>query len=267
MTIDEIERICLETETDDPAKLTQLFDDLMSGKLRDNSSAKIFGSMIRNPFLPFDKAEKLAKYWLSLPVPEDGDGDDIDHYFLSQPLIPRALCERTDASDKALAKWLYKVDPGERPDFINHPNVSHRTLGRHLNKIEMESWVWQMTQFPVSEAKEKEFATSEVGSIRSLVAASTKDTGLLKALASDQEGSVRIQVMLNPHTPLFILNEAALNERDQDVLAAAAPRLTDPELLWKVAEKIENHHHDLVEAIRKNPHSPDVAKVVATLNI
>jgi hypothetical protein len=240
-TKDENQKNYLKAVKEDPVQARQMFEDLISGKLRD-SSGDIFETLIDNPSLPFDQAEQLATHCLNRPSPEDdiSEEGDSDEPAVCVESIVFVLCRREDATDDALAKWLGLgvVDSEYLVHLIGHPNLSHATLEKCFRQIDMQMVVDVASEGRVPEAKQKEFATSKFPVVRAIAAASTKDREKLKALASDPEGRVRFGAVYNPMLPASVLVDSALNDNDYLVVSTATRKINDPAILRQIAARI-----------------------------
>lgn len=232
-----------------PARLARMAADIIADRVTD--SGVISNEILLNKKLPLFKAFHLAKHWVEL------QGAHFTVYLLAL---------RRDATPQIL-QWC--VDYGHALALecvAAHPNTTSEMLERMARSND-----WPIVRAACASGRLcasflHEFAGHDEDIYRELAAEFAADPELCQRLTLDGSKHVRAAAFRNEHTTMSLLNAAVHCENDQTVLAAVASRLTDPALLWKLADKIVRPS-PLADAILKNPHSPDEAKVVATLSL
>jgi hypothetical protein len=230
----------------DPARLTQMAEDIISGK------AVAYGllseSLISNPNLPFAMAHRLSLAW-------KGSLD------FGWPLFARP-----DATPEVLAKWSDDWDMEATQAVAKHPNTSIETLKRMA--MGMHPWAFQSALS--SPRMPQEFINGRASSghpdVRIIVARKTKDPAILEKLAADVLPDIRVEAVQNEHTPAHVISAIAKTDKDMSVVTAAARKLTDATELLALAERLTDKFDEgLRQAILQNPNSCDIAKTVAVL--
>ena len=96
----------------------------------------------------------------------------------------------------------------------------------------------------------------------------TENLVLLDRLALDPESSVRFGVVCNPKTKMHTLENVAQTDNDLYVAATATKRLTNPEVLEKVANRKDfSDSEALVLAVKDNKQASDgVRSIVAMIH-
>jgi len=103
---DEPSREWLARNVKKPARLAQMAEDILSGKVEDDGT--VSEQLMHNPNLPFESARRLAR----------------------ARRFGSILCERPDATPEALAEWSEDLDPHTFEAVANHPNTNLETLKR-----------------------------------------------------------------------------------------------------------------------------------------
>lgn len=150
--------------------------------------------------------------------------------------------------------------------LVIHEKLDAKTADRLLARANPTGHYYYDLFDQISQSLLATYASSDDCIIRVAVARNLENATALIDMTSDSHPRVRSAAFSNPHTPMPVVNEAAVHEENFDVLACIARRLTDPVLLETLSERLLGHRHkDLVQAILDNPHSSDIAKTVAVM--
>ena len=138
----------------------------------------------------------------------------------------------------------------------------------HHNNVKPET-VAKITKNPVLEVVEvalESFATSSIPEFRETVAFRSKRPQTISNLAFDNVPQVRAAAVGRDNIAMAILEIVALNDTDLEVAAIATKRLTNPEVLAKVYERLHvKYDESLAHAIMENKYAHEGIRVGATL--
>jgi hypothetical protein len=230
--------------TKDPARLTQMAEDIMAGRVFDDGV--VSDELLFNRYVPFEAACRLAEHWRGV--------NDFGYQ----------LCIRPDATPEVLDSWSGHWDNVVIEEIAAHPNTSLGTLMK-MSQSESPRVVARAIANPRFPQELLGSFSEYVPGVREVVAARIEDLSILEKLAFDECSEVRGAAMENPHTPAALANRVARADGDMRVVAKAAAKVDDSAVLDELAEKGTKADQDLIRAILKNPHSSDVAKTWAVL--
>jgi len=217
---------CIEaarTNTD-PAKLTQMAEAVMTGAIGDDGM--ISDALIENLNLPFPIANRLTEFWRG--VDEFGN----------------QLCSRPDATPESLDAWSDHWDIFVLETIVYHPHTGLNTLLKLAKNdnpeiVGMAVWSGRLPAEIVDG-----YATSAVPQVRAAVAHASRNPDIVKRLVADSDPSVRCCAVANPCTDAVTVISLAVQEQNLDVLIDVIERLTDTELLWKLADRMTGCKHN-----------------------
>lgn len=232
----------------DPAKLTQMAEAVMTGAIGDDGM--ISEVLLENKNLPFPIANRLTEFWRG-----------VNDFGLE-------LCSRPDATPESLDAWSDHWDIFVIETIVDHPHTGPNTLLK-LAKSDYPKIVASAVGSGRLPAEIVDgYATSAVPDVRAAVAQASRNPDIVKRLVADLDPGVRCCAVANPCTDAATINSLAVQEQNLDVLIDVIERLTDSELFLQLADRMTGcKHNPIWDAILRNPHSPDVAKVIATLSL
>jgi hypothetical protein len=225
------------TETD-PTALASMVEDMLSGKVRDDSA--ITPVLLGNRKLPFASLEKLAKARCT----------ERDFY--------RHVLQRADATPEALDRWADSADLFAVGMIARHPNAQPETLLKLLRHPDPLAPFLVITSRRLPQDVVDRFAASGQSLVRRGVAKVSANLETLRKLAIDSDEKVRLAVARNSATEAAIIGQLARQDPQPspEMGRAFAQRLDDPQLLAALAA-----HDDagVRLAVARNPRTPTAA--------
>lgn len=232
----------------DPVKLTQMAEDILRGEILDDGI--ISEAFIDNLKLPFPIANRLTEFWRG-----------VNDFGLE-------LCSRPDATSESLDAWSDHWDIFLIETIVDHPHTGLNTLLKLAKSDNPMIIAIAVGSGRLPAEIVDGYATCAVPDVRAAVAQASRNPDIVKRLLADSVPSVRCCAVANPCTDAATINSLAVQEQNLDVLIDVIERLTDSELFLQLADRMTGcKHNPIWDAILRNPHSPDVAKVIATLSL
>ena len=231
-------------ETKDPAKLEEMVEDILSGRILDDG--EISEELMFNSMLPFQAGLKLSR----------GFGNDFVY----------ELCLHHDATPEVLDEFCAHFDSLITNTIAVHKNTSQQTLLKMARSENPHSVAGAIKSGRLPESVIEEFADSTDDPIRKAVAKVSKNPAILRKLAADSNADVRSEAVKNEHTDIDVVEKMALETDCLAAKTAAAGRSTSPEILSRLFGDLENHYDaGLADALKQNEQTPAHFRVAAAL--
>ena len=234
----------------DAGQTIRMANDILEGRVNFAGycdSSLIWCKLVGNAALPLEKARQLEK-----------STNDLWCLF--------ELCSRPDATAELLDECAADACQYVVNAIVHHNNVKPETVAKITKNPVLEVVEVALTSSRLPEETLESFATSSIPEFRETVAFRSKRPQTISNLAFDNVPQVRAAAVGRDNIAMAILEIVALNDTDLEVAAIATKRLTNPEVLAKVYERLHvKYDESLAHAIMENKYAHEGIRVGATL--
>lgn len=249
--LNEIETLAAAREVKDKKLIARMADDFLSGRLDINnyplSGTDILESLIENEALPIEIAKQLPRL----------DTDWICRH---------RVVSRSDVTPEILDEFADQPGQYVVNNIVHNKKVKPETVARIALNGEPHEAIEALQSLRLPEEVLEKFASSEVPDFREIVACRTKEPGTLGKLAFDDELNVREAAVKRDIIAQDVLEKVALTDANLDVAAIATEKITNPEILAQVFNRLsDGKNANLARAIAKNKNAHEGIRVAAAL--